>query len=150
MFLTHDNEKGNKIEKEHFGFAHWDLLIRMIEQWRRRGQMGLLQTVVRWGQADLVNDLLSKNELVKRAEKFQKDLEKDLQKNEYVKRARKFRKDANKRFESSVDDLLGTFQIATASDVKKLDRKLSQISKKLKEIEAARASQPAAPTQTLQ
>ena len=85
---------------------------------------------------------------MKRAKKLQKNLEKDLEKSALVKRARKLRKDASKQVESRIDDVLGTFQIATSSDVKKLERKLGQINKKLKELEKARASQPAAPSPT--
>jgi len=95
-------------------------------------------------QHDLEKDL-RKNEYVKRAQKFQKELEKDIESNEFVKRARKARKQVAKRVETQFDELLGTFQIAKSSDIKKLDRKLNQISKKLKELEAARASQPAKP-----
>ena len=42
-----------------------------------------------------------------------------------------------------VEDLLGSFHIARTSDVRKLDRKIAQLNRKLKELEAARASQPA-------
>lgn len=98
-------------------------------------------------QKDLERDL-KKNEYVKRAQKLQKDLEKDIRSNALVKRAQKARKDATKQIETRIDDFLGTFQIATASDVKKLDRKLSQINRKLKELEAARASQPASKAST--
>jgi hypothetical protein len=101
-------------------------------------------------QKELERDL-RKNAYVKRAKKFQESLEKDIEKSAFVKRARKLRKDASKQVEARVDDILGTFQIATSSDVKKLERKLGQINKKLKELEKARASQPAAPrSQTLQ
>ena len=91
---------------------------------------------------------LRRSDLVKRTEKFQQDLERDIRGSDLVKRVRKLRKEATVRLESRIDDVLGAFQIATSADVKKLDRKLSQISKKLKEIEKARVSQPAAPSST--
>ncbi len=39
-----------------------------------------------------------------------------------------------------VGRLLGTMQIATQSDVKKIDRRLSRISKQLKELDASKKS----------
>lgn len=88
---------------------------------------------------------IRKNDLVKRAEKFQKSVEKDIRKSDTFKNAQKFQKDANQRVENSVDGVLSALQIASSSDVKKLDRKLSQINRKLKELEKARAIQPAKP-----
>lgn len=100
-------------------------------------------------QSELEKDIRA-NSYVKRARKFQHEVERDIENNEYVKRARKLRKDASKRFEQRMDGVLETFQIASSSDVKKLDRKLGQINRKLKELEKARASQPAATSPTLQ
>jgi hypothetical protein len=84
-----------------------------------------------------------KNDLVKRAEKFQKTVEKDVRKSDAFKNAQKFQKTANTRIEKAIDGVLSVFQIASSSDIAKLDRKLGQINRKLKVLEKARAIQPA-------
>ena len=86
---------------------------------------------------------LRKSDFVKRAEKFQKNVEKDVRKSDAFKNAQKFQRSANQRIENTVDGVLGALQIASRSDVKKLDRKLGQINRKLKELEQTRAHQPA-------
>jgi chromosome segregation ATPase len=94
---------------------------------------------------------LKKNDLYKRAESLRKQttkriegFQKDLRKTPVVKRAEKLRKDANKRFESTVDDLLSTLQIASRSDVRKLDRKLTQINRKLSAIDGRKSGRKSA------
>jgi TolA-binding protein len=64
-----------------------------------------------------------------------KQLRSDIEKNPVVKELTRLRGEASKRVESTVDTVLGALQIASQSDLKKIDRKLSRISKRLKEIE---------------
>ena len=64
-------------------------------------------------------------------------LQTELRKLPLYQRAESMRKEANKQIEKNVDQLLGVLNIATRSEVKKLDRKLNQISKKLKELDKA-------------
>ena len=71
---------------------------------------------------------LRKNKLVKRVETLQKDT---------VKQIETLQKDTAKQIESGVETLLSTLQIASQSDLKKIDRKLGQLSRKLREIEKA-------------
>ena len=52
---------------------------------------------------------------------------------------------ARGQIESRVERALGVFQIASKGDVHRLDKKLSQISKKLKDLEKARRSNGAEP-----
>lgn len=56
-----------------------------------------------------------------------------------VKKAEKVSKDLRKRAENNVDDFMKLLPIASDSDVKKINRKLAQISRKLKELENAQA-----------
>lgn len=75
----------------------------------------------------------------KRAEKRVSQLVKDLRKNDVVKRVEAFQKDASRQVERQVENLLGAFQIASKSDVRRIDRKLSQLNKKLREIEKSKS-----------
>ena len=77
-----------------------------------------------------------------RADEFSKETQrrvdrmgKELRKSPLYKRAESFRKEANKQLEKNVDSVLGALNIATRSDIKKLERKVNQLSKKLKEME---------------
>ncbi len=83
----------------------------------------------------------------KRVQSGRKDFEKrtkkirtELRKNSTFKRLDDLRKDATKRYEEGVETVLGTLQIASKGDVQRIDRKISQLSKKLKEMEAKKAN----------
>ncbi len=52
-----------------------------------------------------------------------------------VKRAAVLREDASRQLETGVETVLGAFQIASRGEVERLDRKLNQISRKLREME---------------
>ncbi len=76
-----------------------------------------------------------------------KDIEKrtrqqvnELRKNPVVKRAISARDDATKQIENRVGTVLGFFNIATRSDVERLDRRIGQITRKLKHAERAKKS----------
>jgi len=75
-------------------------------------------------------------------EKRTKKLRTEVRKNPTYKRLDGFVKDVSKRYEEGVESLLGTLQIASKSDVQRIDRKISQLSKKLKEMERARSERP--------
>ena len=77
-----------------------------------------------------------RRDLEKRARKLRSEIEK----NPTVKRLESARKDARKQFEQGVADFLETLRIASKSDVQRIDRKLSQLGRKLKEMEKASAS----------
>jgi len=85
----------------------------------------------------------------KRIQKRRKSIEKqtrkevgrlrsEFDKNPLVRRARTLQKDVNKQVEASVDNLLGLFQIASKSDMERIDRKLSALGRRIKEIEKVR------------
>lgn len=65
-----------------------------------------------------------------------------------IQRADAFRKDVSKRLERGVEDVLGTLGVASQADLRRIDRKLGQLNRKLRELEKAserrRESQPAA------
>jgi len=65
---------------------------------------------------------------------------KQLRKNDLVKRAETFGKDVQAQLESGLESFLGAFQVATKADVQRIDRKLNRINRKLKELEATPSS----------
>jgi len=73
--------------------------------------------------------------LEKRTEKQVKRLRTEIKKNPYIKRARNVVDDATKQFEKNVDSLLEVLNVASQRDLRRVDRKLNQISKKLRELE---------------
>ncbi len=77
-------------------------------------------------------------------EKQTRQLRKDIQKNGIVKQLNRWRNDAEDQLEDVLDSVLGTLQIATQSDVKKLDRRLSKISKQLKDLDGSKRSHASA------
>ena len=92
-----------------------------------------------------------RKDIEKRVESGRKDIEKrtkklrtELRKNSAFKRLDDrfdgLRKDATKRYEDGVETILGTLQIASKGDVQRIDRKISQLTKKLKEMEAKKAN----------
>jgi len=79
------------------------------------------------------------------AEKSVKQLQKNLRKQPFWKQATTIRRDATKQIEQGVEGFLSTFQIASSSDMKKLDRKLNSLSKRIKQIEVRAKANGAAP-----
>jgi hypothetical protein len=67
-------------------------------------------------------------------------LRSEVSRSPLVKRFEELRVETTRAVEGVLGDLLGAFQIASKADVDKIDRKLSKISKKLKELERARGS----------
>jgi hypothetical protein len=71
----------------------------------------------------------------KRTRKEVRRIQREFERNAWVKRARSLANDATRQIESRVDDVLGLLQIASKNDVQRMDRKLNQITRKLKEME---------------
>ena len=65
-------------------------------------------------------------------------IESELRKNPVMKRLQELRKDAVKQIESGVDSVMDALPIATKSDLKRVERKISQISRKVKDLERGR------------
>jgi hypothetical protein len=76
----------------------------------------------------------------KQTRKQVKQLERDLRKNPLVKRFDRFQADATKQIESALTSVLGALGIASASDVRQVDRKIARLNKKLKDMERERAT----------
>ena len=73
----------------------------------------------------------------KRTRKEVKRIQTEVRKNPVVKRAESIADDASRQLEQGVDRILAAFQIASRSDLDKIDRKLGKINRKLREIEKA-------------
>ncbi len=88
-----------------------------------------------------IEKTLEKNrkQIETRGRKQIKSLMTDVRKTSAFKRATSLRKDAEHRIESGVETLLSTLQIASKSDVARIDRRLRNLNKKLNEIEKASA-----------
>lgn len=68
-------------------------------------------------------------------EKRTKKLRTDLRRNPTVKQIDSLRKRASRQLEQGVTDVLSALQIASKNDVQRIDRKISQLTRKVKEIE---------------
>ena len=80
----------------------------------------------------------------KRFEKRLEQVRKELRRQPVVKRAEKIRADLEQRVERNVDAasdrVLSTLGVASSSEVKKLERKIAQLNKKLRTLEKAQAA----------
>jgi hypothetical protein len=70
----------------------------------------------------------------KQIEKRTQKLRSELEKYPALKRLETIRKDANKQFEQGVSGVLHRLQIASKSDLERIDRKISLINKQMKEM----------------
>ena len=82
----------------------------------------------------------------KRTRKELKRIQTELKKNPIVKRADAVRKDVTKQVETRVDSLLGLMQVASRSDVQRINRKLTTLNKRLKTIEESRKTNGSSPS----
>lgn len=76
----------------------------------------------------------------KQTEKRVKSVRDELRKYSLFQRLEELADEASGRIENGVESLLGGLQIATRSDLKKLDKKLNTISRKLKSLEKERSA----------
>ena len=65
-------------------------------------------------------------------------IQRDLRKSPVVKGLGKWRGWAESQFAEAVESLLGAFQLASKDDLKRIDRKLGRISKRLSQMERER------------
>ena len=82
----------------------------------------------------------------KQFEKRTQKLRTELEKYPAVKRLETIRKDATKQFEQGVSTVLNRLQIASKSDLDRIDRKISLINKQMKEMGRRKRSNGAATT----
>ena len=114
----------------------WKRLQKRADQGRREFEQRAQRQVKR------IQSELRKSPLVKRAEEQRRLLERrarklgnELRNSAAVKRAEELRKDAETRFESQLVSLFGLLRIATTGEISRLERKLDQLGRKLRELE---------------
>jgi len=76
----------------------------------------------------------------KQARSFEKQAQKqikEIRKNGLVRRVETLGKDVQSQIESGVESFLSVLQIASKSDLERVDRKLNRISRKLKDLDAS-------------
>ncbi len=95
----------------------------------------------------LEKEFTSKRKTVeKRTRKELKRIQSELKKNPIVKRADAVRKDVTKQVETRVDTLLERMQIASRSDVQRINKKLTALNRRLKAIEDSRKTNGSTPS----
>ena len=80
----------------------------------------------------------SRKNFEKQTRKQVKQIEKDIRKSEVVKALDGWRSQAGQAIEDTFEGVLGAFQIASKHDIQKIDRKLTKLTKRLKDIERGR------------
>lgn len=85
-----------------------------------------------------------RKELEKRAERQVKKLQTELRKNPVVQRAESLRVDAVRAVEEGVETLLGTLRIASHAEITRLERKVGQLGRKVRQLEQQLESERAA------
>jgi len=78
--------------------------------------------------------------LERRTRREVKRVREELEKSGLVQRAGEWRAVATDRLEQGVDGVLATLGIASRQDLERLDRKLNQVNRKLKDLEKPRRS----------
>jgi len=114
---------------------------------RFRGAYGAIEgEVERVGRGLRARRRQVEKQVGKRLDAGRKDLERrakglrtELRKSATVKWLESLGRDAAGQLEDGMERLLGTFQIASKSDVQRIDRRLKKLGRQLKELEAARA-----------
>ena len=108
--------------------------VRRVDQGFRR-----IQKRVETRRRRLAKEVTSRRRLIeKRAQKELARIQKQIQKQPLVKRAEAFRAGASERIEGVVSTFLDVLPIATKSEIERIDRKVSALGRKLKEIEKVR------------
>ncbi len=109
---------------------------------------GIDQVKEAWSNVGGEFDKLQKN-LEKRRKRFEKETEKRVKRFERSpigKRLVSFREETQKQIESNVENVLGMIPLASSSEVKRLERKVATLTRKVNALEKAKASKTAKTT----
>ena len=88
----------------------------------------------------------SRKSFEKQTRKQVKQIEKDLRANSIVKTLEDWRCQANQALEDGVVGVLDALQIASKNDLKKIDRKITKLTKQLKDVQRVRTTNGRATT----
>jgi hypothetical protein len=114
---------------------------------RVRESVGSLESEFSRVQRDLQKDLSSgRRSLEKKLDTSRKDLTKrlgkDLRKNPTLQQVGGLRRRATDQIEQGVDGVLALFQIASKADVQRIDRKLTQLNRRLQDLDTKKRTAP--------
>jgi hypothetical protein len=105
--------------------------VRRVDKGFRR-----IQKQVETRRRRLAKEVTSRRrEIEKRAQKELGRVQKQIQKQPLVKRAEALRADVSERIEGAVSTFLDVLPNATKAEIERIDRKVSALGRKLKEIE---------------
>ena len=105
--------------------------VRRVDQGFRR-----IQKQVETRRRRLAKEVTSRRRLIeKRAHKELGRIQKQIQQQPLVKRAEALRAGATERIEGAVSSFLDVLPIATKAEIERIDRKVSALGRKLKEME---------------
>ena len=114
----------------------WKRLQKRADQGRKQIEQRAQRQVKR------LQSELKKSPLMKRAEEQRRLLERrarklgtELRNSSAVKRAESLRKDAETRIEGQLETFFGLLRIASTNEINRLERKVDQLNRKLRELE---------------
>lgn len=110
--------------REAFDSLEFDRVQKQLAQRRKRFEKQLASNRRAWE---------------KRTRKQVKRLRTEIRKNSLVKRLQSLQKDATAQVESRVDQVLSALRIASKRDMDRIDRRLGQIQRKLRDLEQSRS-----------
>ncbi len=103
------------------------------------GEVQRIQNRVRAGRESFERRFNDQRETFeKRTRKQVNRIESELRKSGVVERVQTLRDDAAKQLQNGLSRVLGVLPVATKTDVKRIERKLGQISRKVKALESTR------------
>ncbi len=109
---------------------------------------GIDQVKEAWSNVGDEFEKIQKN-LEKRRKRFEKEAEKRVKKFEktpFGKRLTSLRDDTQKQFEENLESLIGLIPLASSSDVKRLERKVATLTRKVNALEKANAAKTVSPS----
>lgn len=121
--------------------------VDQIKQVVRRADRELkkIQKQVETRRRTLAKEVTTRRRLIeKQAQRGIARIQKQIQSQPLLKRAEALRVDATERIERGVTSILDVLPIATKSEIDRIDRKVSALGRKLKEIEKAQGGSQAA------
>jgi hypothetical protein len=108
-------------------------------EWANEGLERISQELEKWNDQLQARSKKFRKESQKRIDKSVKQVRTELRKIPALKRAEKLRADLEKRVEKSVEDgvdrVYSSLKLARLDEVKKLERKIAQLNKKLRDLE---------------
>lgn len=102
-----------------------------------------------WSSVEDEFGKLQKN-LEKRRKRFERETEKrvkQFEKTPFGKRVVSLREDAQKQFESNLESFLGLIPLASRAELKRLERRVSSLTRKVNALEKAGTARKSPPTE---